>query len=74
MNIRFRIYVCLNLLGIKYLTRLQNSNKLTVEHEFNHNFKHSFNVLLNLLCHYILEDETVLLYTHFLTPNRKTFG
>ena len=28
MNIRFRIYVCLNLLGIKYLTRLQNSNNL----------------------------------------------
>ena len=67
MNIRFRIYVCLNLLGIKYLIRLQNN-------EFNCKFKHSFYVILNLLCHFILEEEAVLLYTHFLTVNTKRFG
>ena len=67
MNIRFRIYVCLNLLGIKCLTRLQNN-------EFNYKFKHSFHVILNLLCHYILEEEAVLLYTHFLAVNTKRFG
>ena len=59
MNIRFKTYNCLKLLGINCLTRLQNNC-----YEFNLKFKHCFNVILDLLCHYILENEAVLLYTY----------